>query len=257
MTVELHRVTLGRADAPTLVLGSSLGTAHAMFDRNVPALSERYRIVLYDHRGHGASPSAPGPWEIEDLGRDVLALLDSLSLERVAVGGVSMGGMMAMWLGINAPERVAALVPCCTTANFGDPDVFTERLRMLREAGSTAPLAPAVVERWLTPAYAAEHPDDVDWLRGMVAATPADSYAECCGALARMDLSGDLHRITAPTLVIGAADDPSTPPEHQRAIAERIPGARLEILPDAAHLANVQYADRVNALMLDFLGEVL
>ena len=160
MPEALHHESAGDERAPALVLGCSLGTAAAMWEPQVAALAEHLRVIRYDHRGHGASPVPPGPYEIEDLGRDVLALLDRLGIERASVGGVSLGGMVAMWLGANAPDRVERLVLCCTSAHLPPASAWAERAAAVREAGTTEVVADAVVARWLTPAFAAAHPGD-------------------------------------------------------------------------------------------------
>jgi 3-oxoadipate enol-lactonase len=252
VTVDLHHVMDGSGDAPPLLLGPSLGTSTDVWERNVAALAERFRVIRYDHRGQGRSPEPTGPYEIADLGRDVIALLDRLGIERAHVGGVSLGGMIAMWMGAHAPERVDRLVPMCTSPYIPDAP-WAERAASVRQSGSTEPIADNVVRNWLTPGYASEHPEDRDWLRDLLGASPPEGYASCCGAIERMDLREDVRRIDAPTLVISAADDPSTPPEHQRTIAELIPGARLELIEDAAHLANVQHPDTVNELIIEHL----
>jgi 3-oxoadipate enol-lactonase len=251
-TVDLHHVIDGPDDAPPLLLGPSLGTSTDVWERNVAALAERFRVVRYDHRGEGLSPEPPGPYEIADLGRDTMALLDRLGIERAHIGGVSLGGMIALWVGAHAPERVLRLLPMCTSPYMPDAP-WAERAAAVREAGSVEPIADTIVQNWLTPGYAEEHPEDRAWLRDLLVASPPEGYASCCGAIERMDLREDLRRIEAPTLVVSATDDPSTPPEHQRVIADAIPDARLEALPDAAHLANVQHPDAVNKLIIDFL----
>jgi 3-oxoadipate enol-lactonase len=233
----------------TLILGSSLGTTQELWRAN------DLDGVLYDHRGHGTGANPSGPWEIADLAGDVLALMDREGIQRASVGGISLGGMVAMWLGANAPERVEKLVLCCTTAYFPDKAPWRERIAKIREAGTTEVLADAVVERWLTPEYAAAHPDTLAWLRGMLTSIDAEGYANAAGAIERMDLRADLPRIQAPTLVISAAHDPATPPAMQQEIAAAIPGARLETIEDAAHLANVEHADTVDRLIREFLDE--
>jgi 3-oxoadipate enol-lactonase len=235
----------------TLILGSSLGTPRALWEHNALGAD----VLRYDHRGHGTAPAPPGPWELGDFGRDVLALMDREGIERASVGGISLGGMVAMWLGIHAPERVESLVLCCTTAYFPDKGPWRDRIAAVREAGTTEAVADAVVERWLTPPYAAAHPETVDALRAMLVSTPAEGYALACEALADMDLRADLGRIRAPTLVISAAEDPSTPPPMQQEIAAAIGGARLEVVEGAAHLANVERAEAVDRLILEFLDE--
>jgi 3-oxoadipate enol-lactonase len=251
---DLHHDSTGDERAPVLLLGCSLGTAIAMWEPQVAPLAEHLRVICYDHRGHGASPVPPGPYEIEDLGRDVLALMDRLGVERASFGGVSLGGMVAMWLGANAPDRVERLVLCCTSAHMPPASAWAERAAKVRAAGTTEVVADAVVERWLSPGFADAHPDTQAWLRSMLLATDADGYAACCGAIERMDLRAALPSIAAPTLVVSGADDQAAPPEHQAALADAIPAARLETLAPAAHIASVERADEVTELIL---GHVL
>jgi 3-oxoadipate enol-lactonase len=249
----LHSESTGPADAPVLVLGGSLGKSLSMWDGQL-ALAERLRLVRYDHRGHGRSPVPPAPYDIADMGRDVLALLDSLGLERVAYAGVSIGGMVGMWLGANAPERIERLVLICTSAQLTPASAWQERAATVREAGTVEVIADAVVGRWLTPAYAQQHPELVAELRAMLVATDPEGYAACCGAIERMDLREALARISAPTLVVSGAQDQAIPPEHQQRIADAIPGARLETLDPAAHVAPVEQPARLNDLITAHLA---
>jgi len=250
--MTLHHELSGPEAGPPLLLGGSLGATLKTWDGQLP-LAERFRLVRFDHRGHGASPVPPGPYEIADLGRDVLALMDALGFERASYCGLSIGGMAGIWLGANAPDRIDRLVLMCTSAHLPPAAAWRERAAAVRAAGSVAGIADGVVERWLTPDFAAEHPEVRADLRGMLAAAPADGYAWCCGAIERMDLRPALARIRAPTLVISGSEDPATPPEHQRLIADGIPDARHEAIGPAAHLAAVQQPDAVNRLILDHL----
>jgi 3-oxoadipate enol-lactonase len=250
--VEVHHLVEGPREAPALVLINSLGSNLAMWEPQIDELAGPFRVVRFDLRGHGASPVPPGPYALADLGADVVALLDRLEIERAHVAGVSLGGMTAMWLAIHAPERMQRLVLCCTSAKLGPPESWAQRARLVREQGTGA-VADAVVARWLTPGYAARHPELRTRLRAMIAATPAEGYAGCCAAIEHMDLEPELERITAPTLVIAGADDPSTPPDHGARIAARVPGARMAVVPDSAHLANIQQAGEVSSLILRHL----
>lgn len=240
----------GPDDGPPLLLGPSLGTSTEMWAANVAGLAERHRVIRYDHRGQGRSPVPSGPYEIADLGGDVIALLDRLEIERAAVAGVSLGGMIALWLGAHAPDRVDRVVAACTSAHIPDAG-WPERAAAVREAGGTEPIADAVVNNWLTPQHAREHPENRERLRALLAGSPPEGYAACCGAIERMDLRDDIGRISAPTLVISGSDDPSTPRHHQEAIAARIPGARHETIAPGAHLSNVEQPDAFNALVLE------
>jgi 3-oxoadipate enol-lactonase len=237
--VDVHHELLGPDDAPTVVLSNSLGSTPAMWDAQLPALTERLRVVRYDHRGHGDSPVPPGPYELADLGADALALLDRLDVERVHWCGLSLGGMVGMWLAINAPQRIDRLVLCCTSARLGPPEMWAERAATVRAEGVEA-IADAGIGRWLTPGFVERNPDVAAAVRAMLVSTPAEGYAGCCEAIQRMDLLPHLPAIGAPTLVIAADDDPATPPEHGERIAAGVPGARLEIVQDSRHMATVE-----------------
>jgi 3-oxoadipate enol-lactonase len=224
-----------------------------MWNRVVPTLREHLRVVRFDHRGQGASPVPHGPYDIADLGQDVLALLDDLEVERAAYCGVSLGGMVGLWLAAHAPERIDHLVACCTSAHPGNPDAWAQRAATVRAAGGTAPIADAVVGRWVTPGFAAGHAAVVDELRAMLEASPAEGYAACCEILERLDLRTDLERVRAPTLVVGGAGDKALPPHHGELIAQSIPGARFELLSPAAHIPMVERPDAVSDLILEHL----
>jgi 3-oxoadipate enol-lactonase len=251
--VELASTVDGPAGAPTVVLSNSLGSTPAMWDGLLPALVDRARVVRYDHRGHGASPVPPGPYALEDLGADVLALLDRLELERVHWCGLSLGGMVGMWLAINAPERIDRLVLCCTSAKLGPPEMWAQRAATVREEGVEA-IADGGIDRWLTPHFREREPERTAAVRAMLVSTPAEGYAGCCAVIERMDLLPELGAIRAPTLVIAAADDPATPPEHGERIASSIPGARFEVVPGARHLAPIEQPEAMAELILGHLA---
>jgi 3-oxoadipate enol-lactonase len=252
--VQVHRVVEGPADGPAVVFGNSIGSDHRMWAPQVaPLVARGFRVIRYDTRGHGASPVPPGPYELDDLGADLLALLDDVGAERAHLVGLSLGGMTGMWAGIHAPERVASLTLCCTSAKLGPPEMWAERAAKVRAEG-TGSVAEAAVGRWLTPAYAQANPDEVAFLRAMIAATPSEGYAACCGVIERMDLLGGLSKISAPTLVVSGAEDPATPPEpHGRLIAEGVPGARFEVVASAAHLGSYEQPAEFTRLILEHL----
>ena len=249
--VDVSYTVDGPAGAPVVVLSNSLGATRGMWDPQVPPLAERYRVVTYDTRGHGDSPAPPGPYALDDLVDDLVALLDAVGAPTTHVAGLSLGGMTAMRLAAREPGRVDRLALLCTSAKT-DPQGFLDRAAAAR-SGGTAPLAPAVVGRWLTPGFAAEHPDLVARLEGMIAAADDEGYAACCEVVAGMDLRSDLGRIGAPTLVVAGADDPALPPEHQRAIAQGIAGAELLEVAPAAHLANLERTLEVTGALLAHL----
>jgi 3-oxoadipate enol-lactonase len=223
-----------------------------MWEPQVPALAERFRVVTYDTRGHGQSPAPAGPYTLDDLVDDVVALLEEVGAERAHVAGLSLGGMTAMRLAAREPDRVDRLALLCTSAN-PDPQPFLERAAAVR-SGGTAPLAPAVASRWITPPFAAEHPDLLARLEAMIAGSDDEGYAACAEVVASVDLQGDLPRITAPTLVVAGADDPALPPPHQQAIADAIPGAALLTVSPGAHLANLERTSEVNEALIAHFG---
>jgi 3-oxoadipate enol-lactonase len=252
--VPLHYTVDGPSDAPVLVLGSSLGTTGGMWDPQVRTLIGNLRVVRYDHRGHGRSPVPPGPYQIEDLGCDVLSMMDGLGVDRFHIGGLSLGGMVAMWVASHAPERVDRMTLLCTSAKLGPPEMWRTRATTVRAEGIQA-IADAVLGRWFPAEFAAREPDIVAELRASLLSTPVEGYASCCAAIEAMDLEPDLTRVSAPTLVVAGLADESTPPAHAQRITELIIGSRLALVAGAAHLANVARPDAVGQLMIDHLTE--
>ena len=252
--VDLNCAINGRDDAPVLLLGGSLGTTLDMWEPQVAALSATHRVIRFEHRGHGGSPVPNGPYTMDELGGDVVTMLDRLGLARVSYCGLSIGGMVGQWLGIHAPERIERLVLLCTAAHLPPAAAWHERAGAVREAGSAEVVADAVLGRWFTPRYAESHPDVVARYRAMICGIDPEGYAGCCEAIATMDLGSGLPGITAPTLVVAGRQDPSIPPTHGKAIAAAVPGARFELLDPAAHLASVERADAVNALIAEHLA---
>lgn len=253
--MDLHYVADGPADGEVVVFSGSLGSDVRMWQPQVAPLADAgFLMVRHDHRGHGGSPVSPGPYTVDDLGGDAVALLDTLDAARVHWVGLSLGGMLGLWLAAHHPDRIASLTACCTSAKLGPREMWAERARMVTEHGTGA-VAEAVVGRWFTPTFVAAHPERMRYYEQMVAATPAEGYAGCCAAIGRMDLLGVLDTITAPTLVIAGAEDNATPPEHGKRIADGIPGARLEVLDGAAHLASAERPEAVTSLLLDHIKE--
>jgi 3-oxoadipate enol-lactonase len=252
--VALHHRLSGPPTAPVVVLTGSLGTDFSMWEPQATALATRFRVLQVDLRGHGGSPAPAGPYSMGDLGGDLLALLDRLDVKRASLCGLSIGGMISLWVAAHAPARVQRLAVCCTTAHFGADvaQAYRERAEYVRRHG-LATIADSVVGRWFTPAFAERHPDVVGRLREGLLAVPPEGYAGCCEALAELDLRPDLATIAAPTLVLAGEEDPATPPEHGQAIAAAIPQAELELVACAAHLASVERAELVTALLLRFL----
>ena len=251
-TPDLNYLLEGPEDAPVLVLSNSLGTSLEMWDDQASALRGRFRLLRYDTRGHGGSPAPPGPYAMEDLGLDVIRLLDRLGVERASFCGLSVGGMTGMWLAAEAPERVERLVLLCTSALLGPKGVWDGRIATATERGMAA-LVDGVIERWFTPAFRSENPATVEKLARTLRETDPEGYAGCCAAIRDMDLRDRLSSIMAPTLVVSGAEDPATPPGHGRLIRDAIPGARFEVVPDAAHIANVERPEKITSLILNHL----
>ncbi|MFE0025333.1 3-oxoadipate enol-lactonase [Amycolatopsis sp. NPDC059021] len=255
--VRVHSVAEGPAHGPAVVLSGSLGSDHRMWAPQVePLVRQGFRVIRYDTRGHGASPAPSGPYTLDDLVADLVALLDEQGVERAHLAGLSLGGMTGMWAGVHAPERIASLILCCTSAKLGPPSMWAERAELVRAQGTGA-VAEGGVGRWVTPEYARRNPAEAKFLRAMIAGTSAEGYAACCGIIERMDQLDALPKITAPTVVIAGAADPATPPEHGRLIADAIPGARLEIVEDAAHLGNYEQPAEFTRIMLEHLNSSL
>jgi 3-oxoadipate enol-lactonase len=248
-----HRLD-GPGGAPVVVLSSSLGTTQELWSRQLPELVERFRVLTYDHPGHGASALPEQPCTVEALADGLLELLDALGLERVSLCGVSLGGMVGMALALEAPERVDRLVLSCTSAYLGPPEGWAERARIVRAEGMES-IADTVVGRWFTPELAREEPETVARFRAMLAATPPEGYARCCEAVGAWDARGRISAIAAPVLVVAGKDDAATPVESAELIASRIPGARLHVLERAAHLANVERAEAFTSAVLEHLGQ--
>lgn len=247
-----HACVEGPADAPVLVLSNSLGTHLGLWDGQLSALTTRFRVLRYDTRGHGSSPLTTPSLSMAMLGGDVLALLDSLKIERAHFCGLSMGGMTGMWLGVHAPERIDRLVLANTAPRIGTADIWNARIAAVRQGGMGA-IADAVLERWFSAGFRARAPDAVGRIAAMLTATPSEGYRACCAAIRDTDLWPAVAAIRSPTLVIAGRHDVATPAAEGRKLAERIAGARyVEI--DAAHISNVEAADRFTAELLGFLG---
>lgn len=256
MSVDVHHVLEGPADGPVVVLSNSIGSTLQMWAPQVkPLVDNGFRVVRYDTRGHGRSPVPAGPYGIDEVGGDVLALLDTLGVESAHFVGLSLGGMTGIWLGENTPERLRSLVLCCTSAQPGNTQMWLDRIKQVRAEG-LAGIANGSLGRWFTQAWIDANPEQAKEMRDMTASTPAEGYASSCGVLADLDLLPGLPKITAPTLVISAADDKSLPPDHGRVIADGVPGARFEVVEHAAHLGNVEQAERFTQLILEHLKGV-
>jgi 3-oxoadipate enol-lactonase len=242
--VQLAASFEGPDDAPVVVLGNSIGTSRALWNAQVPVLREHFRLLRFELRGHGppgdASPAPPGPYTIGQLGMDVLGLLNEHGITRAAYCGVSIGGMIGLWLAANAPERISSLAVCCTAIEpLPSREAWTERVARVRASGM-ASIADMVVPRWFTPQFISREPAAVAAVVDMLKGTDPEGYAGCGEAIAGMDLLPLLSAIKAPTLVIAGAEDPAAPPWQGARTARAIPGARLNVIRGTSHLANYE-----------------
>ena len=248
---RIHYELLGDVGQPVLMLSNSLGTNLSMWDPQMPEFSKHFRVLRYDARGHGDSSITPGPYSIDQLGRDVLALLDLLELEKVSFCGLSMGGMVGEWLGWNAADRLQKLVLCNTAAKIGTADGWNTRIETVCAYGVKA-VIPEVLERWYTPEFRTARPDVIAATGRMLETTDREGYVASCAAVRDMDLRESVAGIRVATLIIAGAKDPVTPPAEGRFLAEQI--ARAEYLElNAAHLSNVEAAGKFTLGVIKFL----
>jgi 3-oxoadipate enol-lactonase len=250
--VRLAVEAAGDPNQPTLLLSNSLAADMTMWDEIVARVADQFRIVRYDARGHGRSDVPVGPYTIERLGRDALAIMDALDIRRAVFCGLSLGGLTGMWLGASHGERFDGLVLANTAASFAPAKMWHDRAEQVR-ANGVQPLVGATMERWLTKAYRENHPGRSAALRAMVEGTPAAGYAACCEVLARTDMQPHLSRIDCPVLVICGTHDPSTPPARGEEIVAAIKDATMVTL-DAAHISAVEAADAFAAEVRKFVS---
>jgi 3-oxoadipate enol-lactonase len=247
----MHYALTGNKE-PVLVFSNSLGTDFSMWDPQMAELERSFRILRYDTRGHGKSSVTPGDYSIEQLGRDVVGLLDSLRLDRVHFCGLSMGGMIGIWLGIHAPSRLHRLVLSNTAARIGTKEIWNGRIATVRKDGMKL-VAAAVVERWFTPEFRAASPEKVARAQQMLENSPPEGYAACCAAIRDMDQRDAVAQIKVPTLVIYGGSDPVIPASEAHFLREHIRGA-VEVELAAAHLSNVEQASAFTDAMSKFLS---
>jgi 3-oxoadipate enol-lactonase len=249
----IHVEVEGPEHAPVLMLSNSLGTNLHMWDDQVAPFARHFRLVRYDRRGHGKSGVPKGPYSMDRLGRDVLAILDGLGIERVNWCGLSMGGMVGQWLGAHAPNRLDKLILSNTSCYFPDKAMWEGRIKLVRDKGLAA-IVDANMERWFTKAFRERSPNTMERIRDMFLATKVDGYVGCGEAIRDMDHRPLLPRINVPTLVIAGRQDPATTLEAGEFIVQHTPSARLAVL-DTAHIANMEqpevYADTVLGFLLN------
>lgn len=247
--VDLRYAVDGPADAPVVILAHAIGMTMDMWDPQLAALATGWRVVRIDQRGHGGSPVPAGPYELADLGTDLIRVLDRLAIEDATICGLSLGGMVGLWVAAHAPERVDRLIAACAVARPVSPGAWLDRAQAVRSGGTIA-VADLVVERW---GYTDRDPALETYIRTRLAATPAEGYAGCCEALAGMDLTEDLGRVVAPTLLLAGSDDPAAPPPVVAEMAGAMADARVQVVDGAAHLLNVEQPGVVTEAILKHL----
>ncbi len=243
----------GSDSAPPLMLSNSLGTNIHMWDDQAGEWSKHFRVIRYDRRGHGKSGAPDGPYSMERLGRDAVAVLDALKIEKTNWCGLSMGGMVGQWLGAHAPSRIGKLILSNTNSHYADKTIWEDRIRFLATNGLDKLVDPNM-ERWFTADFRAGAPQAVARMKEIFLTTSKEGYVACCQAIRDMDFRNSNPSITAPTLVIVGAKDPATPPAQGEAIAAQIKGAKL-ISFDAAHIANMEQPALYAKAVLDFLKD--
>ena len=249
---QIHYALEGAPGRPVLVLSNSLGTDFSMWDPQIPELTKAFRVLRYDTRGHGKSSVTVGPYSIGQLSEDVLDLADSLKLDGFHFCGLSMGGMIGMWLGANAPQRLNRLVLSSTSLKIGTLETWNARIDTVRKQGMKR-VAASAIERWFTPAFRAKNSAAVEKIQEILEAANPEGYVSCCAAVRDFDFRKQLGGIRTPTLVISGTHDPATTPSDGRFLADHIPGARYVEL-NGAHLSNIEDADRFTREVSVFLS---
>jgi 3-oxoadipate enol-lactonase len=249
---RIHYMLEGQSGSPVLVFSNSLGADYSTWDPQAREFRKKFGVLRYDTRGHGESAPTPGPYSIELLGKDVLAMLDELDLDRAHFCGLSMGGMIGMWLALNAPERLNKLVLSNTAAKIGTAEGWNARIEAVQKNGMKS-LAPAILERWFSPAFRQKAQETTANILKMLEETNPSGYVACCAAVRDFDCREQLGNIRTPTLVIAGAHDQATPATDGRFLAQQIPGARYVEL-NAAHLSSIEAQDHFTKELAAFLN---
>jgi len=251
--IRLYHEISGQPDGPALLLSNSLASTLHMWDPQMPAFDKQFRVIRYDSRGHGKSDAPQGPYTIETLVDDAIGLLDHLGIARAHFCGLSKGGMVGQRLATLHPDRVDRLVLCDTSCFMGPPELWEGRIQTA-EAKGMAGIVDATLDRWFTKPFQTREPDAIAKVRAMILGTPVQGFVGCARAIQAMDQRETIKAITAPTLVVVGADDPGTTPDMARDIQQRIAGAGLVVLPEAAHLANIEQPVAFDRAVLAHLG---
>jgi 3-oxoadipate enol-lactonase len=251
--VDLSWDAEGDPEAPAIVFAHALGSDRSIWEHQAGALKASHRVVRIDLRAHGASPAPPGPYSIEDIAMDVLRVADGAGIRRFRYCGVSLGGLVGLWLAAHHPDRISALVAANTASKIGTAEGWRERAIAVAGKG-LAPLADGIPARWVSPDFAAKDPERLERLRRAFVSTNPEGYLACCHALGHADVTPMLSSIRAPTLVVGGRLDVSTPVSDAESLHSRIEGSLLVVLENAAHLSNLDQAELFTAAVAQFLA---
>jgi 3-oxoadipate enol-lactonase len=253
--IDIHCEIEG--EGPWVVLTHALACDLGMWDEQVPVLRDRFRVLRFDTRGHGASSVPPAPYTFEQLTEDIHGLFSALGIEQAHLVGISLGGMVAQEFALAHPRSVASLVLCDTTSQYpdGTEKIWQERIATVR-AGGMAPLVEATLERWFTPPFRAARPDVMARIGAMIRTTPEVGYTGCGAAVPTISTTSRLGAIGCPTLVVVGEHDAGTPPAMAETIQRGIPGADLRVIQSASHLCNIEQPEAFNAILLRFLTRV-
>jgi 3-oxoadipate enol-lactonase len=253
--IETYYEIHGKEGAPWLVFSHSLACTVRMWDGEIAKHKANYRVLVYDTRGHGQSAAPTGPYTLEQLADDLHALLKHLKIEKPHYVGLSMGGMIGQTAALKYPGIFRTMTLCDTTSRYPAEaaPMWQERIRVAESKGME-PLVQPTLERWFTEGFRKNHPEKVKPVAALIEKTPVPGYVGCCAAIPKINVTSRLKEIRTPTLVICGNDDPATPPAMAREIQENIPGAKLALIPQAAHLANIEQPEAFNRALADFLS---
>lgn len=249
---QINYQTFGDASKPALVFSNSLGTKYSMWQPQIEHFQQDYYVICYDTRGHGGSEAPQGPYSLEQLGQDVVNLLDHLNIAKAAFCGISMGGLTGQWLSIHKPERFSQVIVCNTAAKIGQEQAWQDRAVLVREQG-LAPIAATAASRWFTDPFIQSNPAVVAELSNDLGAGSPEGYANCCEALAKADVREQLSSIQIPVLIISGQQDPVTTVADGQFMQQRIANSRLFEI-NASHISNIEHPEAFNQAVQTFLA---
>lgn len=249
----INYATFGDARKPAIIFSNSLGTNYQMWQPQINFFKKEYLIICYDTRGHGASTAPQGPYSIEQLGTDVVNLLDHLNIQKASFCGISMGGLTGQWLAIHHPERFNHVIVCNTAAKIGQEQAWNDRAQLVREQG-LKPIAETAASRWFTEPFIRSNTAIVESLSNDLGAGSPEGYASCCEALAKADVREQLKNITVPTLVVAGQKDPVTTVADAQYIINNVRSSSLFEI-NASHISNIEQPKAFNQAVQSFLQQ--